>query len=145
MWRPSLQPHTNLNLLQPFIILIMRDWKGGAALKWLNQSVHAQSQCEMCRDPCTEWTTRVTQKSWCGGGYTWWNQIPTLHNHSSYFHWQLEGMRCCELPESVQRYSIWMQKVRMGQANFHSERLHSKNTSNFGPTKDFAMVSISKA
>ena len=27
----------------------------------------------------------------------------------------------------------------------HSERLHSKNTSNFGPTKDFAMVSISKA
>ena len=27
----------------------------------------------------------------------------------------------------------------------HSERLHSKNTSNFAPTKDFAMVSISKA
>ena len=29
--------------------------------------------------------------------------------------------------------------------DFHSERLHSKNTSNFAPTKDFAMVSISKA
>ena len=28
---------------------------------------------------------------------------------------RLEGLRCCELPESVRTHSIWVQKVGLGQ------------------------------
>ena len=31
---------------------------------------------------------------------------------------RLEGLRCCELPESVSTHSIWVQKVGLGQAKF---------------------------
>ena len=31
---------------------------------------------------------------------------------------RLEGLRCCELPESVSTHSIWVRKVGLGQAKF---------------------------
>ena len=31
---------------------------------------------------------------------------------------RLEGLRCCELPESVSTHSIWVRKVSLGQAKF---------------------------
>ena len=34
----------------------------------------------------------------------------------------LKGLRCCQLPESVQTYSISVKKVDMGQANFDPTR-----------------------
>ena len=30
----------------------------------------------------------------------------------------LEGLRCCELHESVSTHTIWLRKVRLGQAKF---------------------------
>ena len=30
----------------------------------------------------------------------------------------LEGLGCCELPESVSTHSIWVRKVGLGQAKF---------------------------
>ena len=35
------------NFLWPFVILFKRDWKYGADMKWLNQSVHTQSWCAL--------------------------------------------------------------------------------------------------
>ena len=31
---------------------------------------------------------------------------------------RLEGLGCCDMPESVRTYSIWVQKVGLGQAKF---------------------------
>ena len=38
--------------------------------------------------------------------------FPTVHYT---FDDTLEGLRCCELPESVSTHSIWVQKVGLGQ------------------------------
>ena len=46
LYRPFFRPNSNLNLVWSFIILLMRDWKGQADMKWLNQSVHTQAWCE---------------------------------------------------------------------------------------------------
>ena len=41
---------------------------------------------------------------------------PTIHYTYNEI---LEGLRCCELPESVSTHSIWVQKVcLLGQAKF---------------------------
>ena len=31
---------------------------------------------------------------------------------------RLEGLRCCELPESVRTHSLWVRKMGLGQAKF---------------------------
>ena len=31
---------------------------------------------------------------------------------------RLEGLRCCELPQSVSKHSIWVGEVGLGQAKF---------------------------
>ena len=41
--------------------------------------------------------------------------FPTVHYT---FDDTLEGLRCCELPESVSTHSIWVQKVGLGQVKF---------------------------
>ena len=41
--------------------------------------------------------------------------FPTVHYT---FDDTLEGLRCCELPESVSTHSIWVRKVGFGQAKF---------------------------
>ena len=46
LWWSFWSPYTNLNLLQPFTILIMRLWKGEAAVNFLNQSESTQYWCE---------------------------------------------------------------------------------------------------
>ena len=49
----------------------MRDWKGQADMKWLNQSVHTQSWCETYRynrDPEPKFSPPSTQKAGCGDG-----------------------------------------------------------------------------
>ena len=87
---PFQSPYTNLNLLQPFIMLIMRSWKGLRC-------------CEILESIQTYfilvWNVRVlepkvspptTQKPGCGDGSTWWNQISSLHNHSLYIQWDIE-------------------------------------------------------
>ena len=38
--------HIPISTIPYTLILIMRDWKGQADVRWLNQSVHAQSWCE---------------------------------------------------------------------------------------------------
>ena len=43
LWWPFQSPYTNLNLLQPFIILMMRSWKGQVGVKFFNQSKHTPS------------------------------------------------------------------------------------------------------
>ena len=42
VWRWSYTVNSNLNLIKPFIVLIMRHWKGPAAVRWLNLSKHTQ-------------------------------------------------------------------------------------------------------
>ena len=46
LWWPFHSPYTSLNLLPPFIILLMRSWKGQDAANLLNQSKHTPSWCE---------------------------------------------------------------------------------------------------
>ena len=46
LWCPFWTSYSNLNHLQPFIILIVRCWKGWDAVIFLNQSKHTPSWCE---------------------------------------------------------------------------------------------------
>ena len=114
LWLPFESPHTNLNLLQPFIILIIRTrchllesirkhtilvwnvgyWSWSCHHPWLkSRGVVMVVQDELKSQPCK--TIHYT-----------YNEI-------------LEGLRCCELPESVQTHSTLGWTVEEERVNFN--------------------------
>ena len=54
--------NSNLNLAKPFIILIMRHWKGWDAVNYPNQSELTQSWCEKCARAKSTLTPPMTEK-----------------------------------------------------------------------------------
>ena len=65
----------------------MRDWKGQADMKWLNQSVYAHSWCENV-GTSAKFSPPSTQKLGCGDGCGVWIPISTMSNHSTYSWWK---------------------------------------------------------
>ena len=98
--------NSNLNLAKPFIILIMRHWKGQAAVKFLNQSKVIQSWCEKRRRAKPTFPPTQTQKQVV---VTILEPIyqsqPCKTIHHTYNE-TLKGSSCCEILEQIQTYSI---------------------------------------
>ena len=103
---------SNLNLAKPFSIFITRHWSSGwEALNGLNQSKAAQSWCEKWNtaqanfnpnhDPKHVVVT-VLQPT------TQSQPSPTIHYTNID---RLEGLRCCYIPELIQKYPILIWNV----------------------------------
>ena len=94
----------------------MRDWEGQADMKWLNQSVHAQTY-GVKRGDLSQKFHHPRLKSWgvvMVVGYEFQPQPCLTIQHTNGE--RLEGLKCCDLTESVQTNSIWVQKVGLGNA-----------------------------
>ena len=101
-------PQPNLNLLKPFIILMVRDWKGWDAVKCLNQSKNTPSWCDTQGPGAKIVTTRYSKAR------LWWLSCrmnsnlnlaqPLIILKIIY----IGRMGCCDMPESVQNHSILM-------------------------------------
>ena len=89
----------------------------------LNQSVHTQSWCETYRDLEPKFSLLVTLNSGCGDGDVMvvedeFQSQPCLT--IQYTNGEgLEGLRCCELPESVSIHSIWVRKSIWSKPNLY--------------------------
>ena len=93
----------------------MRDWKGQAVMRWLNQSVHTQSWFETYRSGVIIFTTLNSKDrvgDGCGDEFQSQLSLTISYTNGE----RLEGLRCCELPKSVSTPSIWVQKVHTVQA-----------------------------
>ena len=104
--------NSNLNLAQPFIILMVRHWNGWDAMNFLNQSINTQSWYE-------KWNTG--QANFSPNRYPKHNvviimkprsqsqPIPTIH---CTYKVRWKGSSCCVLTESARIQSILVWKDR---------------------------------
>ena len=105
--------NSNLNLAEPFIILMMRHWKGWDAVNCLNQSKLTQSWRKKWISAKPTLTHPAAQKHI---EMTILEHIYQSHSSSNIHHTYdeiLEGLRCYEILESIQTYPIlvWNRKV----------------------------------
>ena len=104
LWRMS----SNLNLLQPFIILIIRYWKGQDAMNCPHQSKLTESWCERWKTgkPTLDQPAKTekhvvvtilepTHES---------QPSPTIHHT---YNEKLKGLRCCDILRSIQNTQSW--------------------------------------
>ena len=118
--------NSNLNLAKPFIILIVREWKGWGAVNCPNQSKLTQSWYEkwtrakpFLTPPVTETHVMVTIIE-----HTYQSQpCPTIHYT---YDETLGGLRCCEILESIQTYSILVWNVGYLSRNHHHPWLKNR-------------------
>ena len=86
-------------------------------MKWLNQSVHThlgvkrKDPSQNFHHPCLKIRGVVMV---VGDEFQSQPCLTIQHTNGE----RLEGSRCYELPKSVRTYSIWVQKVGLGQAKF---------------------------
>ena len=97
VWHWLWMMNSNLNLAKPFIILMVREWKGCDAVNWPNQSKVTQSWCEkwgfgaeiiphpsLKNQPAVTVLVNELQSQPC---------LAIHHTHDE----TLEGLRCCEI------------------------------------------------
>ena len=123
LWWPFQSPYTNLHLLQPFIILIMRSWKGGdVMISWINPNIlHLGVKHRVLRAP-NWYHPQLKMQGVVMVVDDEFKPQPCTTIHYTYNE-TLKGLRCYELLESVQTQSILVWKSDKGKANFDPTRV----------------------
>ena len=98
--------NSNLNLAQPYIIPTMRHWKGWDAMNCSNQSKLKQSWCEKQTRAKPTLTPPMSEKHVVVSILEPIYQSPPSPTIHYTYNEKLEGLWCCEIPESIQTYSI---------------------------------------
>ena len=126
VWRWLWMMNSNLNHDKPFIIPMVREWKGWDAVNCPNQSKLTQSWCEKWNTGKTTLTPPVTEKHIVVAIIEPTHQSqPSSTIHYTYSE-TLEGLRCCEIMESIQTYSILVWNVEYWSRNCHHPWLKSR-------------------
>ena len=107
--------NSNLNLVQPFIILIMRYWKGWDAVNCPNQSKHTESWGEKWIGAQPTLTPPVTGKTILEPTQQS-PPYPTIHYT---YNEMLDGLRCCEILECIRKHTILVWNVGAWSENCH--------------------------
>ena len=98
--------NSNLKIVKPFIILTMRHWKGWDAVNCPNLSKLTQSWCDKWTRAKPTMTPPMTEKHIV---VTILEPIyqsqpsPTIHYT---YNEKLEGLRCCDILESIRNHTI---------------------------------------
>ena len=104
----------------------MRYWKGWDAVNWPNQSKHTESLGEKWRTAKQTLTPPVTGKHVVVTTLEPTQQSPPHPTIHYTFNEMLEGLRCCEILESIRKHTILVWNVGAWIQNRHHPRLKSR-------------------
>ena len=103
--------NSNLNLAKPFIILMMREWKSWDAVNCPNQSKLTESWCQKWNAGKPTLTPPVTEKHVVVTIIEHIYQSPPSPTIHYTYNEKLEGLRCCEIFESIRNHTILVSNV----------------------------------
>ena len=118
--------NSNLNLAKPFILHMVREWKGWDAVNCPNQSKLTQSWCEKWTRAKPTLTPPVTDTHVAVTILEHIYQSQPSHTIHNTYDETLEGLRCWELIESIQTCSILVWNVGYWCRNCHHPWLKSQ-------------------